>query len=188
MTNANPTQKGRYKRTASRETAADASSRSETPEHACRRELIAFVESSPGVTLSTASKRLDTPRSTVRYHVRVLARADELAVPTILGRRRLFLPYEVSAVLAALNDDGTRPIVTVLATRGAVTVSELAVALDKAHSTVSYHLNRLEEADVVERERDTNHVYSRLTDEARETLRQRPSLFDRVGADHAATD
>lgn len=188
MTNANPTQTGRYKRTASRETAADERSRSDPLEHACRRELVAFVESSPGVTLSTASAHLDTPRSTVRYHVRVLARADELAVPSILGRRRLFPPYEVSAVLAALNDEGTCPIVAVLATRGAVTVSELAVALDKARSTVSYHLNRLEEASVIERERDTNRVYSRLTDEARETLRQRPAVLDAAEADHAATD
>lgn len=189
MTNVNPTQTGQPKRTANHATATDVSSRrSDLPEHDCRRELVVFVESSPGVSLSTASERLDTPRSTVRYHVRVLARNDELSVPTILDRRRLFPPYEVSAVLAALNDEGTRRIVTLLAAREAVTVSELAAALNRSHSTVSYHLNRLDEAGIVERARDTNRVYSRHTDEARKTLRQRPAVFDAAEAYHATTE
>lgn len=138
--------------------------------HTRRSELAAVVAENPGVPLATLSDRLDVPRSTVRYHVRVLEEEDELETANVLGRRRLFPAGANTELVAALADEGTRRIVTALARIQPATGSRIADETGKANSTVSYHLDRLAAASVVERDRDGKYVYNRLAPEAEELL------------------
>lgn len=138
--------------------------------HTRRSELAAVVSESPGMPLTTLSDRMDVPRSSLRYHVRILEEEGELETTRILGRRRVFPAGENAELVAALADEGTRRIVTTLARMQPATGCRLADEAGKSNSTVSYHLDRLAEAGVVERDRDGRQVYNRLTADAEELV------------------
>lgn len=141
-------------------------------EHKDRRALARLVRDHPGLPLADVSDQLGVPRSTLRYHARILEEEDQLASRTVLGRRRLF-PARTDRppeLLAALQDAGTRQVLRALSRHEPATVSALADELGKATSTVSYHLGRLDEADVITRERDVNRVVNRLRPTARTAL------------------
>lgn len=141
-------------------------------EHEDRRALARLVRDHPGLPLADVSDQLGVPRSTLRYHARILEEEDRLASRTVLGRRRLF-PARMDrppALTAALQDSGTRQVLRALSRHEPATVSTLADELGKATSTVSYHLGRLDEADVITRERDVNRVVNRLRPTARTAL------------------
>lgn len=146
------------------------SDQSDPLEHEDRQELVDLVYDSPGLPIADLSDRLGMPRSTLRYHVRILEEEQELASQHVLGRRRVFPAWMDSppGVVAAMQDAGSRQVVLTLARIEPATVSGLADELGKAPSTVSYHLDRLENADVVARERDGSRILSRLTPTARE--------------------
>lgn len=140
------------------------------PDHEHREALLSLVERTPGVHQSEAAEELGVSVSTLRHHVRALEADGELVTADVLGRQRLFPASDVDPVLAALNDEGTARVLTALADREQATGSQLVEELDRAHSTVSYHLDRLAEEGIVEREREGNRVLNRLTPDARETL------------------
>lgn len=142
---------------------------SDVLDHDDRRAVVAFVRDSPGRPLADVGKQLGLPRSTLRYHVRILEEEQELVTQTVLGRRRLFPARLESppAVVAAMQDAATRRVLLTLARIEPATMSRVADELEKAPSTVSYHLTRLENANVVARERDGNRTRNRLTPAAR---------------------
>ena len=72
---------------------------------------------------------------------------------------------------AALDDEGTAEVLHALARLGASHGGRLADELDRDASTVSHHLSRLEDAGLVEREREGRAVVNRLAPEVRAMLR-----------------
>ncbi|WP_255150604.1 winged helix-turn-helix transcriptional regulator [Halorarius halobius] len=136
-----------------------------------RETVFAAVEATPGVHLAGVAELTDVAPSTVRYHARVLEAEDLVRTETRRGKRRLYPgDADPSPVTAALSDDATARLVRAVAEREPVRVSDLADAVDRAPSTVSYHLSRLEADDVVVRERDGEAVRVSLTTSARQTL------------------
>lgn len=140
-------------------------------EHDDRAAVFETIEDSPGVYLSQLSERTEVSLSTLRHHVRVLEREDLIAAARVRGRRRFYPAHTEDVELAAaMNDEATAPIVDALARLGAVTVSDLADADGRDASTVTHHLQRLEEDGLVERERDGRAIVNRLAAEVREAL------------------
>jgi len=131
-----------------------------------RERLRELVDDRPGIHLGGLVDEVTLSRSSVRHHVRVLEDADELETTKLLGRRRLFPPDVDTELLAAVADEGSRRVVRAVAAVGPASVGEVADEADRAYSTVSYHLDRLETAGVVTRESDGRSVSVRLTDEA----------------------
>lgn len=120
-----------------------------------RQAIHADVTSSPGTYVAEIAARLDLTTSTVRYHVRILEEEGLLRTKRVLGKRRV-LPSETGDVglAAALNDEATAAVLEAVYRRGATDGAELAAALDRAPSTVSHHLRRLESTGLVDRYRD----------------------------------
>lgn len=125
--------------------------------HETRARLFEAIESQPGRHLTALGEATDTPRSTVRYHVRVLEREGVVTVDRGDGRTRLFPAATDDGdrrLAAALQREGAAAVLRSLAADGPDTVTGLAERLDRAPSTVSHHLGRLAEDGLVARERD----------------------------------
>ena len=140
-------------------------------DHETRQSLFETVERSPGVNLSTLADESDASLSTVRHHLRILEEEHLLVSERIRGQRRYFPSNESDpALLAALDDTATQPVLRELAQSGSASVSDLADALGRDPSTISHHVSRLEDDGLVERERDGRSVQNRLSAEAERML------------------
>ncbi|MFC4356462.1 winged helix-turn-helix transcriptional regulator [Halobium salinum] len=142
-----------------------------------RAAVFEVVGDAPGIAVSEVAKRADVSRSTARYHTRVLEAEGLVFGEKIRGKLRYFpADDEMPELTAALADEAAAGVLFAVARRGPVSVSALAEALDRAPSTVSHHLSRLDEAGLVERERDGGAVLTRVTPEVDAALAERPTL------------
>lgn len=141
-------------------------SRFEDPEplgHDTRQRLYGVITDSPGVYVAELARRTDTHVSTVRYHLRVLAAAGLIERTTVHGRSHLSPAGSDAAPRPACAEDGTRRAVLVSLDReGEATGRELSERLGLTESTVSYHLQRLADDGLVERENDGRTVVNAL--------------------------
>lgn len=141
--------------------------------HDTRPAIFDAIDDSPGLSLTELSEQTNVSISTLRHHLRVLEREDLIASERVRGSRRVYPAYtepEAIELAAALNDEATAPIVNALARLNQATVSDLAEAIDRDDSTVTHHLQHLEEKGLVVRERNGRTIVNRLTAEVREAL------------------
>ncbi|PSQ14599.1 hypothetical protein BRD02_08520 [Halobacteriales archaeon QS_8_69_73] len=140
-------------------------------EHDAREQVYGIVSETPGSYLSKVSERADLPLSTTRHHMKVLEREGLVSGAKLRGKRRFYPAYaEGIELAAALNDESTASIIDALARLGAASVSDLATDLGRDPSTISHHLQRLEEDDIIAREREGRAVMNKLSPEARTAL------------------
>lgn len=140
-------------------------------EHDDRATVFETIDDSPGVYLSELSEQTGVSLSTLRHHVRVLEQEDLIVAARVRGRRRFYPAHTEDVELAAaMNDEATAPIVDALGRLGAMTVSDLADEDGRDASTVTHHLQRLEDDGLVEREREGRAILNRLAAEVREAL------------------
>lgn len=133
-------------------------------EHETRAAIYEQIEDDPGVFLTELSEAVDVPTSTLRYHLRILEHENLIASRTVNGKRRYAsVGVDPDELDVALDDDATATVLEAVA-HEPDSVSGLADRLDLDPSTVTHHLQRLDEADLVERERDGRSVVSRLAD------------------------
>lgn len=130
-----------------------------------RSQIYAIIEQSPGTYISAVSERVDASRSTVRYHVRILEDEGLIVGDAVRGKHR-FSPAGSGdpALAAAMNDEATARVLDSIARLEPAAVSALAEDTDRAPGTISYHLNRLADDELIERERVGNAVVTRLAD------------------------
>jgi DNA-binding MarR family transcriptional regulator len=140
-------------------------------EHEARDAMFEVVEESPGTYLSEIADQAEIPLSTARHHIRVLEREDLVSGAKVRGKRRFYPAHTEGVELAAaMNDESTAAVIDALARLGASSVSDLADELGKDPSTVTHHVQRLEEDEVVVRERDGRAVMNKLSAAARTAL------------------
>lgn len=147
-----------------------------------RRRVYGPVAASPGIHIAAIVDATGVPRSTVRYHLRVLEDAA-LVVGAHVGGRHRFAAEDVDLqVAAALRDEPTRSVADAISRYEPVSVTGLAAELDRAKSTVSHHVDRLEDAGLVDRQRDGGRVLLRLRPEGRDLVEDIAVDTDPVGA------
>jgi DNA-binding transcriptional ArsR family regulator len=142
-------------------------------DHEGRAALYEAIEESPGAYLSAVCESAEVPVSTARHHLDVLEAEGLVTTAKVRGKRR-FYPGHAAAdaeLVAALEDEGTAPVLHALARLGDSHGGRLADELDRDPSTVSHHLSRLEDAGLVEREREDRAIVNRLAPEVRSVLR-----------------
>jgi predicted transcriptional regulator len=143
-------------------------------DHDAGEGVYEVIGESPGTYIEQA----DHSVSTARYHLRVLEDRDLIQTKKLRGKRRL---YQATApdddIVAALNDEAPTAVIEAVRRQEPASVSELAAGLDRAHSTVSYHVTRLEDAGVLTRERTGEAVRVELTPAARAAVSS-PALAD----------
>ena len=123
-------------------------------EHDVRADIIEIVGALPGLYLAQLVGRVGKPNSTVRYHARVLERENRLQTARLWGNHRFFPPTmqeDDFAYHAMRRDAASSRVFDAIYEHEPLTVGSLAETIDRAPSTVSHHLSRLEEAGLIER-------------------------------------
>jgi len=119
-----------------------------------RRQVRDHVQSNPGVHFNELVRNLDIATGQAQYHLRRLGRSDEVIAERIRGRTHYFDPeYDPweRRVLSLYRRETARELITHLVEDDQLPAATLAERLGLARSTVSWHIDTLEEADIVER-------------------------------------
>jgi DNA-binding transcriptional ArsR family regulator len=138
-----------------------------------RANIYDVVMESPGVYYAQLAEETDVTEETVRYHSRILADEGLVERRKIRGRKRLYpvsMEGESPELAAAMADSAASDVISAIEHREPATLSAVADAIDCAPSTVSYHLDRLEEDGLISRERDGSAVRIKLRRPTRTAL------------------
>lgn len=130
---------------------------------ATRDRIYEHVERHPGVHFNGIVRALDVAPGQVQHHLRRLG--DGVDRRELYGRTHYFPegvdPWKRGA-LALLRRETSREIVGIVLRDGAAPAPRIAEDLELARSTVSWHVDRLVEQDVVRRDREGGTVVLRL--------------------------
>ena len=136
-----------------------------------RREIYQTIRETPGIHFRELFRHHDYAQGTLQYHVQWLLKHDLLEAESDGEYTRYYPAEDFSSgdktVLNALRRKYSREIIAHLATDGSLTTTELAERVEKSPSTVSWHLSRLHEVGLVEKERHGRAVVYSLTDRDR---------------------
>lgn len=147
--------------------------------HEIRASIYDFITHSPGAYLSEICSAVDVTLTTTRHHLNVLEEEGEVSKVTVWGKRRYYPGYESEPhLIAALDETGTAAVLRTLAAIGEATGGQLADEIGRAPSTISHHLSRLEQAGLIERERDGRRIINRVDQETKERIATITSLDD----------
>lgn len=129
-----------------------------------RQYVYEAVRNALGIRQSALDDRTGLSLSSVRHHARVLTDEGLLLDAKVRGKRRYY-PEGTDGVAfaAALRDEARAACLDAVRGMGGATVTLLADELGLDPGTVSYHLGRLEEDELVVRERDGGDVVTRLS-------------------------
>lgn len=154
--------------------------------HDGRARIHRCVTTCEGAYLSEIARTTGIPLSTVRYHLRILEHEGLVTDTKVLGKR-WYVPVGADRPERdlALDDGPVRTVLETLADGGPGSVSDLAERVDRDPSTVTHHLSRLEDAGLVERERDGAAVVNRLAPEVQLALAEEGST---AAADRPETE
>lgn len=147
------------------------------------------INRQPGIHFNDITRELDIATGQTQYHLRKLVRAGKLDEESIAGRTHYYPPtfstWEREAI-ALLRRETSREIVLYLLRNEPAAPAEITEQLDLARSTVEWHLSRLADHDIVEKEpMDTESARVVVTLCEKETvyrlLREiEPHILDRV--------
>jgi DNA-binding transcriptional ArsR family regulator len=126
-------------------------------EHPARRRIVELVEAEPGLHYQELVRRLGIGQGATEHHLRKLAEAGLVVRRRGTGFTCYFPPgrHEAAARAApALKSDGARRILHQIRARPGLSAKEVAASTGLDPATVSHHLHRLQEAGLVEAQRN----------------------------------
>lgn len=152
-----------------------------------RRAIYQQIADAPGIHFRGLLEELEYAQGTLQYQLRWLA-DDGLIEASDDGKYTRYYPaadFDEAdrTVMNALRREYSRRILAHLLDEGPLSTSELSDRLDKADSTVSWHLSNLSDADLVTKERHGRSVAYEISDPDRVTYLytiHRQSFTDRV--------
>ena len=119
-----------------------------------RRSIYNFILKYPGIHFREISRRLNISRSTLYYHLKYLEkRGFIIAKPE--GKFTLYyiinnVGNDQKKILHLLRQEAPRNIITYLIVVACASREELAKSLEKHPTTISQHLKKLIEMDIIE--------------------------------------
>lgn len=152
-----------------------------------RTRIVTYVGEHPGIHFNELVRRLGLASGQVQHHVRQSLANGTLEAKSLYGRTHYYPPeydeWERRA-LALLCRETAGDVVAVILERGEVRPATVAEVLDIARSTLEWHLDRLVEQDIVDKQYNANkHVRLTLSRPAETAYLLReayPSMPDRM--------
>ena len=159
-----------------------------------RRKIYEQIESVPGIHLREISRRLSTPMGVIEYHLRYLEH-HELIVPRREGRyKRYYIIGKLGSadkeLLALLRQQMPRHILMHLLLNPKASHKKLRKELGISASTLSFHLSKLLDAELIDQHRVGRKLqYTVVKEElmAKALIRFKEGFIDEVVDDFVAT-
>ena len=133
-----------------------------------RRAIYREITDTPGIHFRALLDELDYAQGTLQYHLRWLADGGLIDVSEDGTYTRYYPAAEFDdadqLVMNALRREYSRRVLAHLLADGPLSTTALSDRLEKAQSTVSWHLSKLAEAELVTKERDGQRVLYRVSD------------------------
>ncbi len=133
-------------------------------EHKGRRAVYDAIQENPGLSITDLAELAGCSGSTLNYHLRVLEKND-LVISQRDGRYLRFFDRKSGlyangrkTVVSALRNETTAAIGAAILHNPGVPQCDLAEAFEIAPSTVTWHIRRLMDAGLVDKERDGHYT------------------------------
>ena len=140
-------------------------------ELASRRAIYQQIADTPGTHFRALLDELDYAQGTLQYQLRWLGDEGLVEVSDDGKYTRYYPAAEFDetdrTVMNALRREYSRRIIAHLLADGPLSTTELSERIDRAQSTVSWHLANLAAADLVTKERDGRRVVYDVADAGR---------------------
>ena len=121
-----------------------------------RERIHSHIAVHPGVHFNEIVRDLDLATGQVQYHLRRLIRRDQVVDRPLYGKTHYYAPcfdeWE-QRVLALARRETPREMLFYLLDQGATRAGNVADDLDIARSTLEWHLTRLDEQGIVQKQR-----------------------------------
>ncbi|HEV8594112.1 MAG TPA: winged helix-turn-helix transcriptional regulator, partial [Thermoplasmata archaeon] len=122
-------------------------------DHETRGMIRGYIVANPGDHYNAIKEALELPNGTLAYHLQVLQK--EMIVKSVKdGKFRRFYPMEMRMPEGGEPTKIQRVILDLIRTNPGITPRDAAGLLGLTSSTVSYHLERLEELERIEHRRE----------------------------------
>jgi predicted transcriptional regulator len=152
-----------------------------------RRAIYQRIADTPGIHFRALLSKLEYAQGTLQYQLRWLTDQGLVEVSDDGQYTRYYPAADFDetdrTVMNALRREYSRRILAHLLTDGPLSTTELSERIEKANSTISWHLSNLSEAGLVTKERNGRSVVYEVTDPDRVASLytvHRQSFTDRV--------
>ncbi len=150
-----------------------------------RKKIYDFVVASPGTHLREIQRQIDLPLGTVEYHLKYLV-DREMLVEKADGNYKRYYPVGLygsvdKQLLSLLRQEVPRRIVMKLLLNPGINFKVLSEGFPVSASTLSYHLSKLVDGDVVrkvKKGRESLYFVNNQEDVAKVLLTHRKSFLD----------
>lgn len=130
-----------------------------------KAKILEFVIDNPSTHLRKITTNLGYSMSTVQYNLAILEKEKKIKfIKTKFYKNYYSINESDEKILSILNLDSPRSIVMYLIQYGSVTHKDIAAGIGLSSSTVSWHMKRLIELQVVQTEYSGKYTVYSLTD------------------------
>jgi predicted transcriptional regulator len=138
--------------------------------HPARQQLLQLIEAQPGIHFKEMARRTGLPNGSLVHHLETLRRGGQVVARPAGGYTLYFLGAHVPAGSAesasALKADGARKILDLVRQQPGLSSADVAARCGLQPSTVTYHVQRLQAAGLLQGLRDGRSVRLHPTDSA----------------------
>ena len=151
-----------------------------------RRKIYDIIEENPGIHLRELQRVLDTPLTTLEYHLSYLVRKKIIYSETDLHFKRYYakpLEKEDKKVIAALRQKRLREIVLLILAKEKAKYQFLSEYLKLPNSTLSFYLKYLADNGILAKEKVGYETLYTVKDEdrvAKVLIAYRTSFLDKL--------
>jgi predicted transcriptional regulator len=118
-----------------------------------RSKILKHINRVPGIRYRELLRLTGLPNGTLEYHLKILESIHKVTTFRRSGRRTGYYPIDVPAdeshVLEHIRNQVARQIVFFIVEHDLCTFGEVVEHINRAQSTVSWHLKRLSEAGII---------------------------------------
>ena len=132
-------------------------------DHETRGMIRGYIVANPGDHYNAIKEALELPNGTLAYHIQVLQK-ESIVKSVKDGKFRRFYPYEMRLPEGGVPTKIQRVILDLIRANPGITPRDAAALLGLTPSTVSYHIEKLEDLDRIEYRREgiSKRLYVRI--------------------------